>query len=278
MKRLLHLINEVRLGWLVATLMITVFLYGVGYWMLAEQGSIVFTFEGASHPTFFDCLYFSVVTISSLGYGDMRPIGWARALVGLEVVTGLAYFGLLVAKISSVKQDYILRRMYSDVIDDKLAKLQRQLDDQRALYRNTSQLLLSGAMDPELTTTFRRTTPGATLFTQLAQLLSDLCDVIVTEAGNKALFGEVPDSRLEAVYDSVRAVLRRTVLVWDANEEAACELILCDNGPDIERICDQAEALARLARRESRNQRMLETSTAILQLSGQIRNAVLPKL
>ena len=280
MRRLLHLINEVSLGWLIGALFLAVALFAVGYWGLAhtEPGYLVFTYDQHAVPGLGDALYFSIVTISSLGYGDIRPIGPARVLVGLEVVVGLAFLGLLVAKISSVKQDYILNRMYNDLVDDKLEKFAHELEEQRTLYRTTSQLLLDGEIDPNLTTTFRRDTPGATFFTRFRQLLADVTDLMVYEAGNGALFGQVDDSRIEAIYDSVRGTLRRTTLLWERDHESACSYILCDNGGEILHICELAERLAALGRRGSKNPDIVEICNAISGLCVRIRTEVLPAL
>jgi hypothetical protein len=38
------------------------------------------------------CLYFSVVTWTTLGYGDIRPVGFARFIAGSEAIVG--YFGM----------------------------------------------------------------------------------------------------------------------------------------------------------------------------------------
>jgi hypothetical protein len=278
MKRLLHLINDVALGWLVAAMATTIVAFGFGYWVLAQLGYLHFTFETTAIPSLADALYFSIVTISSLGYGDIRPEGPTRLLVSLEVIMGLAFFGLLVAKISSVKQDYILRKMYAELVDDKLAKYAAELAEARELYRTTSTLLLDGDIDPGLTTTFRRDTPGSTFFTSYRQLLTDIVDLMETEAGNGVLFGAVGDSRLESVYDAVRGVLRRTTIMFADNEDSACELVLCDNGPDIALICDRADALARLGRRESRNREICDLCDAILELTRRVRQEVLPRV
>lgn len=280
MKRLLHIINGVTFGWLVAALSVTILVFAGGYWLLAHLGPgfLVFTYDTTDRPNFVDTVYFSIVTISSLGYGDIRPVGAARLLVGLEVIVGLAFFGLLVAKISSVKQDYILRRMYADAVDDKLAKYATQLEEGRDLYRVTSALLIDGDIDPNLTTTFRRDTPGSTFFSQFRQLLSDVRDLMVYEDSNGALFGEVADSRIEGVYDSVRGVLRRTTVLWDKDAEAACDLVLCDNGDDIERICECAEEIAELGAHRSKNTDILAICQAILELSAQVRAEVLPRI
>lgn len=280
MKRLLHLINEVSLGWLIAALTATVVAFALVYYWLAHIGAglLLFTFDTAARPNLLDALYFSIVTISSLGYGDIRPVGITRLVVGTEVVLGLSFFGLLVAKISSVKQDYILRSMYADLVDDKLAKFSARLDEARLLFRNTSQMLLDGDLDPELTTTFRRETPGATFFSQYRQLLDDTKNLMVAEAHNNALFGVIDDSRIVAVYDDLRGMLRRTVMLWDRDSQAACDLVLCDNGDDLARICDLAEKLAQLGSAGSRNADVIATCREIVQLTARILAEVLPAI
>lgn len=278
MRRLLHLVNEVSLLALTSALAVTIVAFGGGYWWLAEHGSLVFTWDSTATPNFGDCLYFSIVTISSLGYGDIRPIGWARVLVGAEVLIGLAFLGLLVAKISSVKQDYILRRMYTEAVDSKLDKYVRELEEQRNLYRITSQLLLDGGIDPELTTTFRRDSPGPTFFTLYRQLLTDVADLMTFEASNGALFGQVDDSRLDSVFNAIKGVLRRTTILWEKDSQAACDLVLCGNEKELEDICTLCERVARLGRHDSRNAGILQICDAILQLCTRIRTEVLPKL
>lgn len=276
MKKLLHFINEIALGKMLLALTATVLLFAFGYWQLSEHGSLVFTYETDAHPNFGDAVYFSIVTISSLGYGDIRPMGWARALVGLEVTVGLAFLGILVAKISSVKQDYILRRIYTESVDAKLATYVRELEEHRNLYRITSQLLIDGGIDPELTTTFRRDSPGATFFSLFRQLLADVWDLMHYEASNNALFGSVDDSRIDSIYEAIRGVLRRTLTMWESDSESACNLVLCDNHADISEICDLSEKLAVLGRRGSKNPAIIELCDAVLDLVARIRAEVLP--
>lgn len=277
-KRLLYIINEVSLGWLLAALVCTVLAFGVGYWFLAAQGALVFTYDTAARPGLLDALYFSIVTISSLGYGDIRPMGWARVLVGMEVTIGLAFLGLLVAKISSVKQDYILRRMYSDVVDDKLAKYSEQLAEGVKLYRLTSQMLIRGEIDPELTTTFRASAGGLTFFAQFRQLLTDVRDLMVFETHNGGLFGDVADSRIEQVYESVRSALDHTVQMYGRTPSEACEHVLGGNAEDLARICELADEIAVLGRRRSKNRDIMGECDAICSLVEQVRREVLPAI
>ena len=49
-------------------------------------------------PSLLDYLYYSIVTFTTLGFGDIVPLtGWARFAVGLEVVLGYVMLGGLIS-------------------------------------------------------------------------------------------------------------------------------------------------------------------------------------
>ena len=51
--------------------------------------------EGARGPA--DVLYFSYVSFTTVGFGDLRPVGVCRAIAVAEAVTGYILLGLFVA-------------------------------------------------------------------------------------------------------------------------------------------------------------------------------------
>lgn len=72
-------------------------------WLLCTI-SVIFAFaacyelSASAEPTasFWDNLYFSIVTFTSLGYGDIQPVGLlGRALASVEIISGLIFFGIL---------------------------------------------------------------------------------------------------------------------------------------------------------------------------------------
>ena len=281
MRAVLRLINEVSLVALLAALTGILLVFAAGYWGLAHAvpGSLVETYDTASEFTAGDALYFSVTTLTSLGYGDIRPEGAARLLAGAEVVLGLSFFGVIVAKISSVKQDYILRRMYyADLIDRRLGKYVEQLEEYRKLYRITSNMLLDGEIDPELTTTFKSDVAETTLFYQVHALLHEIRDMIVYEIRNGGFFGDVSEALTSRIYASIQSMMRQTLSLVERNPAAACEYVLCGNERQITELVQVAEELARLGRKGSRNPEFVEQCDALLELSARTRTAVLPLL
>lgn len=67
-------------------------------------------------------IYFSTVTISSLGYGDMHPMGFSKVLACIEVLLGLVLIGIMIAKVTSQS---LSDRVESLFISDA----QRRLED-----------------------------------------------------------------------------------------------------------------------------------------------------
>ena len=78
-------------------------LFGVAYWMLDAlwPGSFGGTAPGALDAS--HAIYFSFVTIATLGYGDVTPVSEpARGLAIVEGVSGQMYLAVLVARLVSL--------------------------------------------------------------------------------------------------------------------------------------------------------------------------------
>lgn len=69
-----------------------VWMYAYAFYLLTDQLGIG-SFGGSLEQRFSDYLYFSTATYSSLGYGDIYPLGGLRIMAGIETVTGLVMIG-----------------------------------------------------------------------------------------------------------------------------------------------------------------------------------------
>lgn len=65
-----------------------VWLFAAGFYLIIQDGRLG-ALQGNFHDTLLDCSYFSFTTYTSLGLGDVEPIGHIRFLAGLESLTGL---------------------------------------------------------------------------------------------------------------------------------------------------------------------------------------------
>lgn len=86
-------------------------------------------------------LYLSIVTISSLGYGDLRPIGLSRFFAGVEVVLGLALIGITIAKLTSERVSHLVSSIYISDTQRKLDHIASLLNVAGYDIRHTSQAL-----------------------------------------------------------------------------------------------------------------------------------------
>jgi len=78
-------------------------MFGVCYWVLDQVAPASFGSPAASDLGLKDSIYFSFVTIATLGYGDIVPSGeTARGLAVLEAVLGQMYLTVLVAWLVSL--------------------------------------------------------------------------------------------------------------------------------------------------------------------------------
>ena len=67
-------------------------IYGLALYSLITFTSVG-TLAGSVGNSFFNCLYFSAETYTSLGFGDLTPTGPVRMLVGVEALNGLLLIG-----------------------------------------------------------------------------------------------------------------------------------------------------------------------------------------
>ncbi|MCY4421017.1 MAG: ion channel [Gammaproteobacteria bacterium] len=93
--------------------------FGLLYFLLTQYGhGIGRDNKVLDNATFLTGIYFSIVTISSLGYGDMHPMGISKFLACLEVLFGLVMIGVVIAKVTS----YRVERIYSSDAQSRLEK------------------------------------------------------------------------------------------------------------------------------------------------------------
>jgi hypothetical protein len=82
-------------------------MWTVAYWLVDQMtpgGAFSFnTSRGAQTMNGFTGFYFSFITLSTVGYGDITPVSRAaRWLAAMEAMTGLLYVAVLIARLVSL--------------------------------------------------------------------------------------------------------------------------------------------------------------------------------
>ncbi|QBM18445.1 hypothetical protein MARI_25860 [Marinobacter sp. JH2] len=90
--KIMHARHNLRLVTAVLGILIAhtaqVWVFAIAYFLMHHAdtwGSLQGNFNGS----FLDCVYFSFSTFTTVGYGDIEPVGALRFLTGIEGLTGL---------------------------------------------------------------------------------------------------------------------------------------------------------------------------------------------
>jgi rhodanese-related sulfurtransferase len=106
-------------------------LCGTAYWLLAIAGEHGLVEHGAPLGVdlngFASSIYFSFVTATSIGYGDIVPIGFARVIAVIEAVSALLLFGAVIAKFVSHRQDEMMSEIHRVTFEERLDRVQTNL-------------------------------------------------------------------------------------------------------------------------------------------------------
>lgn len=69
-----------------------------------------------------DAVYFSIITATTLGYGDITPLGFSRALAALESILGFFLLAAIISKLVSRKQEIALHNVHKLAFQDAFFK------------------------------------------------------------------------------------------------------------------------------------------------------------
>ena len=92
--------------------------------------------------------YFSAVTATSVGYGDIVPLGAARLIAIGESIAGLVIFGCLISKFVSRRQEELIGEIHRIAFEERLGRVRTNLHLVRTEVQATSRLCEGQEMAP----------------------------------------------------------------------------------------------------------------------------------
>lgn len=141
--RFLDTISYFRLG------LITVLIWGV-----ATIYFSVMTYQGHGMNIDIKCLepvdsvlsamYFSAVTLTTLGYGDISPLGGGRIVAIFLAITGLTIVAILIGKVSSERQSSLLLLLHTSDVERRMSSFTTEVHEYMEEIRT-----LSSANEPD---------------------------------------------------------------------------------------------------------------------------------
>jgi len=105
---------------------------GLVYWALAWASPAFALMAGSAPiarglPGLLPALYFSAVTATSVGYGDIVPTGVSRVIAVCEGTDGLILFGCVVSKFVSRRQEQLIGQIHRIAFEDRLGRVRTNL-------------------------------------------------------------------------------------------------------------------------------------------------------
>jgi potassium channel LctB len=91
-------------------------------------------------------VYFSFVTATSVGFGDVVPVGLVRIVAVAESATGLLIFGCVISKLVSRRQEYLIEEIHRIAFEDRLGRVRTNLH----LVLSELQAISSECVQPSL--------------------------------------------------------------------------------------------------------------------------------
>jgi hypothetical protein len=121
-----------------------VVVWGFVYWLMAwlPGGALVRSGETLAPDAagWLSAVYFSAVTATSVGYGDIVPIGLARVLAIAEGISGLILFGCVVSKFVSRRQEEVIGEIHRIAFESRLGRVRTNLHLVRTEVQATARL------------------------------------------------------------------------------------------------------------------------------------------
>ena len=125
---------------------------GVVYWLLERASPLSLSSGGAGVGSggsgLVAAMYFSAVTATSVGYGDIVPSGVARLLAVAESMAGLILFGCVVSKFVSRRQEQLIDNIHHIAFEERLGRVRTNLLLVRAELQATARLCEGREMAP----------------------------------------------------------------------------------------------------------------------------------
>lgn len=103
-------------------------LFGLAYYFLAGSTSqLIYSSTKTAVTSLSDSIYFSFITATSTGFGDITPVGSFKIIAIFEVFFGLVLLAIVTSKLVSIKQDVIMNEIYEISFNEKINRIRSSL-------------------------------------------------------------------------------------------------------------------------------------------------------
>ena len=107
---------------------LVVVMFGFAYYFLPTNIGYLFQpLENKTQLNIYDNIYFSFITATTTGFGDIIPFKGFRILALIEVTCGLLLLAFVTSKLVSIKQNMILNEIYEISLGERINRIRSSL-------------------------------------------------------------------------------------------------------------------------------------------------------
>jgi hypothetical protein len=193
---------HVFLLWLVIILV-----YAAIYYFLSISPANALNYRGVgisrNLPGLFNSVYYSFITITTTGYGDVSPNGLSKLFAILEVVSGVILTGVLISKLIGVKQERILEEVYDISYEEIIDRLRSGLYLFRSDVNRILEKVESESMKP------REVKDIWMIFSGLDTTLTNIKNLIMPNKDERYYYKRLDVFRLELLLNSIQLSMNK---------------------------------------------------------------------
>ncbi len=214
-KNLIPYFSKITLKQIFLYWLILIIVFGLGYFLFSFNGSSYLINNGEKIEMSFNGLlnsiYYSFVTATSTGYGDLTSVGFLKIFSVIEIILGLIMFGLVISKLVSFKQEQILDQIYDISFSERVSRLRSALYLYRSDLARAMENIDSGALSKK---------KRSDLSGSIAHFNTNLIEVRETLCPPKNDFiKKISDLNRDLLINSIELSLVRTIELLQAMDE-----------------------------------------------------------
>lgn len=188
--------------------------FGLVYFLL----STFFPLYGLSHIAneaplvrLFNCLYFSVVTATSVGYGDIVPMGIAKLVAAIQSIFTVFLSAIFVTKLITYKQELALYQVHKLSFEDIFSNTREGFFIIRQDFDHLIQeVKTTGTLSPDsqetMGTAFKQ---GQSLLEEILEFYDDDANMYTIDIRREQLLLEAVVRTLKRIENMLQASIRR---------------------------------------------------------------------
>lgn len=150
----------------------------------------------------FETIYFSFITATTTGFGDIIPYGGFKLVAILEVISGLLLLAVVTSKLVSIKQNVILSEIYEISLYEKVNRLRSSL----LLFRQNISKLVSKV--EENTIRKREINDAYVYISALEDVLNEVVSLF-GKSGKHQFTKEIDSVNTQLIVNSITSSLER---------------------------------------------------------------------